>query len=193
MRLLSAEARIRLSDMRSGRMSEEDWARLARRVREISDAPLFIDDTPNPTVMGIRAKARRLKQRHGLHLIVVDYIQLMTSGKKTESRQCEVAGFSRSLKLLAKDLNIPVVGISQLNRGPEQRVDKEPTLADLRDADLVVLIHRPDAWERDDPRAGEADLIVAKHRNGPTPIVTVAHQLHYSRIVDPARDRSAVA
>jgi len=195
MRLLSAEATIPLAGMRSGHMSEEDWSRLAHRVSEISDAPLFIDDTPNPTVMGIRAKARRLKHRHGLHLIIVDYLQLMTSGKKTESRQCEVAAFSRSLKLLAKDLNVPVVAVSQLNRGPEQRVDKKPTLADLResgsleaDADLVILIHRPDAWERDDPRAGEADLIVAKHRNGPTPIVTVAHQLHYSRFVDLAHE-----
>jgi replicative DNA helicase len=195
MRLLSAETGIRLSDMRAGRMSDDAWAHLARQVSEIAEAPLFIDDTPNPTVMEIRAKARRLQQRHGLRLLIVDYLQLMTSGRKVESRQCEVAAFSRSLKLLAKDLNIPVVAVSQLNRGPEQRVDKKPTLADLREsgsleanADLVILIHRPDAWERDDPRAGEADLIVAKHRNGPTPIVTVAHQLHYSRFVDLAHD-----
>jgi replicative DNA helicase len=195
MRLLSAEAKIRLSDMRSGRMSDDDWTRLARRMGEISEAPLFIDDSPNMTMMEIRAKARRLKQRHDLRLIVVDYMQLMTSGKKVESRQQEVSEFSRHLKLLAKELEVPVVTISQLNRGPEQRTDKKPMLADLResgsleqDADMVMLIHRPDAWERDDPRAGEADLILAKHRNGPTATVTVAHQLHYSRFYDLARD-----
>jgi replicative DNA helicase len=194
MRLLSAEARIRLSDMRSGRMSDDDWTRLARRMGEVSEAPLFIDDSPNMTMMEIRAKARRLKQRHDLRLIVVDYMQLMTSGKKVESRQQEVSEFSRHLKLLAKELEVPVVTISQLNRGPEQRTDKKPMLADLResgsleqDADMVMLIHRPDAWERDDPRAGEADLILAKHRNGPTTTVTVAHQLHYSRFNDMAQ------
>jgi replicative DNA helicase len=194
MRLLSAEAKIRLSDMRSGRMSDDDWTRLARRMGEISEAPLFIDDSPNMTMMEIRAKARRLKQRHDLRLVVVDYMQLMTSGKKVESRQQEVSEFSRHLKLLAKELEVPVVTISQLNRGPEQRTDKKPMLADLResgsleqDADMVMLIHRPDAWERDDPRAGEADLILAKHRNGPTATVTVAHQLHYSRFNDMAR------
>ncbi|MGH3884228.1 MAG: DnaB-like helicase C-terminal domain-containing protein, partial [Pseudonocardiaceae bacterium] len=194
MRLLSAEARIRLADMRSGRMSDDDWTRLARRMGEVSEAPLFIDDSPNMTMMEIRAKARRLKQRHDLRLIVVDYMQLMTSGKKVESRQQEVSEFSRHLKLLAKELEVPVVTISQLNRGPEQRTDKKPMLADLResgsleqDADMVMLIHRPDAWERDDPRAGEADLILAKHRNGPTTTVTVAHQLHYSRFNDMAQ------
>jgi replicative DNA helicase len=193
MRLLSAEARIRLADMRSGRMSDDDWTRLARRMGEVSEAPLFIDDSPNMTMMEIRAKARRLKQRHDLRLIVVDYMQLMTSGKRVESRQQEVSEFSRHLKLLAKELEVPVVTISQLNRGPEQRTDKKPMLADLResgsleqDADMVMLIHRPDAWERDDPRAGEADLILAKHRNGPTTTVTVAHQLHYSRFYDMA-------
>ena len=191
MRLLSAEARIRLADMRSGRMSDDDWTRMARRMSEISEAPLFIDDSPNLTMMEIRAKARRLKQRHDLKLVVVDYMQLMTSGRKVESRQQEVSEFSRQLKLLAKELDVPVVAISQLNRGPEQRTDKKPMLADLResgsleqDADIVLLIHRPDAFEHDDPRAGEADLILAKHRNGPTRTVTVAHQLHYSRFVD---------
>jgi replicative DNA helicase len=194
MRMLSAEARIRLADMRSGRMTDDDWTRLARRMSEISEAPVFIDDSPNMTMMEIRAKARRLKQRNDLKLIVVDYLQLMTSGKRVESRQQEVSEFSRQLKLLAKELEVPVIAISQLNRGPEQRTDKRPMLADLResgsleqDADLVLLIHRPDAWERDDPRAGEADLIIAKHRAGPTATVSVAHQLHYSRFTDLAQ------
>ena len=194
MRLLSAEAKIKLADMRSGRMSDDDWTRLARRMSEISEAPLYIDDSPNLTMMEIRAKARRLKQKSDLRLVVIDYLQLMTSGKKVESRQQEVSEFSRQLKLLAKELEVPVVAMSQLNRGPEQRTDKKPMLADLResgaieqDADMVILLHRPDAFERDDPRGGEADLIVAKHRNGPTRTVTVAHQLHLSRFTNMAR------
>ncbi|OSC40309.1 replicative DNA helicase [Mycobacterium decipiens] len=194
MRLLSAEAKIKLADMRSGRMSDDDWTRLARRMSEISEAPLFIDDSPNLTMMEIRAKARRLRQKANLRLIVIDYMQLMTSGKKHESRQVEVSEFSRHLKLLAKELEVPVVAISQLNRGPEQRTDKKPMLADLResgsleqDADVVILLHRPDAFDRDDPRGGEADFILAKHRNGPTKTVTVAHQLHLSRFANMAR------
>ncbi len=193
MRLLSAEAKIKLADMRSGRMSDDDWTRLARRMSEISEAPLYIDDSPNLTMMEIRAKARRLRQKADLKLIVVDYLQLMTSGKRHESRQVEVSEFSRHLKLLAKELEVPVIAISQLNRGPEQRTDKRPMLADLResgsleqDSDVVILLHRPDAFERDDPRGGEADLILAKHRNGPTKTVTVAHQLHLSRFANMA-------
>ncbi|WP_167108109.1 replicative DNA helicase [Mycobacterium sp. DL592] len=194
MRLLSAEAKIKLADMRSGRMTDDDWTRLARRMSEISEAPLYIDDSPNLTMMEIRAKARRLHQKAGLRLIVLDYLQLMTSGKKVESRQQEVSEFSRQIKLLAKELEVPVVAMSQLNRGPEQRTDKKPMLADLResgsieqDADMVILLHRPDAFESDDPRGGEADLIIAKHRAGPTRTVTVAHQLHLSRFTNMAR------
>lgn len=194
MRLLSAEAKIKLADMRSGRMSDDDWTKLARRMSEISEAPLYIDDSPNLTMMEIRAKARRLKQKADLRLIVIDYLQLMTSGKKVESRQQEVSEFSRQIKLLAKELEVPVVAMSQLNRGPEQRTDKKPMLSDLResgsieqDADMVILLHRPDAFESDDPRGGEADLIVAKHRAGPTRTVTVAHQLHLSRFSNMAK------
>jgi replicative DNA helicase len=142
MRLLSAEAKIKLADMRSGRMSDEDWTRLARRMSEISEAPLYIDDSPNLTMMEIRAKARRLRQKADLRLIVVDYMQLMTSGKKHESRQVEVSEFSRHLKLLAKELEVPVVAISQLNRGPEQRTDKKPMLADLRESGCLSAATR---------------------------------------------------
>ncbi|MFZ2241215.1 MAG: replicative DNA helicase [Gordonia amarae] len=138
MRLLSAEAKIKLGDMRSGKMSDDDWARLARRMSEISEAPLFIDDSPNLTMMEIRAKARRLAQKSDLRLIVVDYMQLMTSGKKYESRQQEVSDFSRSLKLMAKELDVPVVAISQLNRGPEQRTDKRPQVSDLRESGCLT-------------------------------------------------------
>jgi replicative DNA helicase len=193
MRLLSAEAKVPLHHMRSGHMSDDDWARLARRMGEVADAPLYIDDSPNLTMMEIRAKARRLRQRNDLRLVIVDYLQLMSSGKRVESRQVEVSEFSRSLKLLAKELEVPVVALAQLNRGPEQRTDKKPMLSDLResgsleqDADMVVLLHREDVYERESPRAGEADLILAKHRNGPTGLVTVAFQGHYSRFVDMA-------
>jgi replicative DNA helicase len=193
MRLLSAEARVPLHVLRSGQLSDDDWTKLARRMGEISEAPLFVDDTPNMTLMEIRAKARRLKQRNDLKLIVVDYLQLMTSPKRVESRQQEVAELSRGLKLLAKEVECPVIAVSQLNRGPEQRTDKRPQLSDLResgsieqDADVVILLHRDDYYDKESPRAGEADFIVAKHRNGPTDTVTVAAQLHLSRFVDMA-------
>jgi replicative DNA helicase len=194
MRLLSAEASIALNHLRSGTMSDADWQKLARKMSAVSEAPLFIDDSPNMTMMEIRAKCRRLKQRHDLRLVVIDYLQLMSSGKKVESRQQEVSEFSRSLKLLAKELEVPVVAISQLNRGAEQRTDKKPMMSDLResgsieqDADMVLLLHREDAYERESPRAGEADFILAKHRNGPTANITVAFQGHYSRFVDMAQ------
>ncbi len=195
MRLLSAEARVHLQNMRSGRMSDDDWAKLAGRMGEIADAPLFIDDSTNMTMMEIRAKCRRLKQRHNLRLVVIDYMQLMSSPKRTENRQQEVSEISRNLKLLAKELEVPVVALSQLNRSPEQRADKRPQLSDLResgsieqDADLVIMLHRDDLYEKESPRAGEADFIVAKHRNGPTDTITVAFQGHYSRFVDMRRD-----
>ncbi|MER5559251.1 MULTISPECIES: replicative DNA helicase [unclassified Streptomyces] len=195
MRLLSAEARVALHHMRSGTMTDDDWTRLARRMPDVSQAPLYIDDSPNLSMMEIRAKCRRLKQRNDLRLVVIDYLQLMQSGgsKRAESRQQEVSDMSRNLKLLAKELQLPVIALSQLNRGPEQRTDKKPMVSDLResgsieqDADMVILLHREDAYEKESPRAGEADLIVAKHRNGPTATITVAFQGHYSRFVDMA-------
>jgi replicative DNA helicase len=193
MRLLSAEARVPLHSMRTGQMGDEDWTRLARRMSEVVNAPLFIDDSPNMSMMEIRAKCRRLKQRHDLRLVIIDYLQLMSSPKRVENRQQEVSDMSRSLKLMAKELNVPVIAVAQLNRGPEQRTDKRPMLSDLResgsieqDSDVVILLHREDAYERESPRAGEADFIVAKHRNGPTATVTVAFQGHFSRFVDMA-------
>jgi replicative DNA helicase len=193
MRLLAAEAKVPMNLMRTGQLSDDDWGRLAKRIGEVTDAPLFIDDSPNMSLMEIRAKCRRLKQRHDLRLVIIDYLQLMSSPKRVENRQQEVSEMSRSLKLLAKELEVPVVALSQLNRGPEQRQDKKPMLSDLResgsieqDSDVVILLHREDAYQRESPRAGEADLIVAKHRNGPTATVTVAFQGHYSRFVDMA-------
>lgn len=196
MRIISAQASIKLNDIRSGRCSDQDWTRMARVMADHADAPLFIDDSPNLTLMEIRAKARRLKQKHGLALIVVDYLQLMTGGaRNANSREQEVAEYSRSLKLLAKEVDVPVIALSQLNRKAEDRHDKRPQLSDLResgsveqDSDMVILIHRPDCYDRDDPRGGEADLILAKNRHGSTRTITVAHQLHMSRFTDMARN-----
>ena len=192
MRMLSAEARVGLNSIRSGQLSDDEWSKLARRMGEISDAPLFIDDSANLSMLEIRAKARRLKQRHNLKLVVIDYLQLMSSGKKVENRQQEVSEFSRQLKLMAKELDVPVIAISQLNRGPEQRTDKRPMLSDLResgsieqDADVVILLHRDDMYDSQN-RSGEADFIVAKHRNGPTRTITVSAQLHFARFFDMA-------
>lgn len=193
MRLLSAEARVPLDVLRSGQLSDDDWSRLARRMGEIADAPIFVDDTPSMTLMEIRSKARRLKQRHDLKLIVVDYLQLLTPNQKLINPVDQITDLSRGLKLLSKEVECPVVAVSQLNRGPETRTDKRPALADLRgsgsieqDADVVILLHRDDYYDKESPRAGEADFIVAKHRNGATDTVTVAAQLHLSRFVDMA-------
>ena len=194
MRLLAAESTIGMSTLRKGNMEQRDWDKLANIRGQIADAPLYIDDSPNMTLVEIRAKCRRLSQKVGLKMVVIDYLQLMTSGKKVESRQQEVSEFSRALKLLAKELNVPVIALSQLNRGPEQRADKKPALADLResgsleqDADIVVLLHREDAYEREAPPTGEADLIVAKHRNGRQDTIKVAFSGMYSRFSDMPR------
>jgi replicative DNA helicase len=195
MRLLSAESRVALHHIRSGTTTDEDWTRLARRMPDVSAAPLYVDDSANITMNYIRSRARKRKAQGGLAMIVVDYIQLMQSdGKRAENRQEEVSGISRSLKLLAKELEVPVVALSQLNRESEKRQDKKPMISDLResgaieqDADMVILMHREDAYEKESPRAGEVDLIVAKHRNGPTATITLANQLHFSRFVDMAQ------
>lgn len=192
MRLLSAESRIYLQSMRKGSLSDNDWQRLAGVRGEINSAPLYIDDSPNLTLVEIRAKCRRMAQRVGLEMIVIDYIQLMTSGKKVESRQQEVSEFSRALKLLAKELNVPVVAISQLNRNSEKSDNKVPEISQLResgsleqDADVVILLHREAMFEREHPRAGEADLILAKQRNGPTGTITVNFLGQFSKFEDP--------
>lgn len=194
MRLLSAEGAVPLQNLRKGTLDQRDWTTVASTRGRINDAPLYIDDSPNMTLVEIRAKCRRLKQRVGLRMVVIDYLQLMTSGKKVESRQQEVSEFSRALKLLAKELQVPVIALSQLNRGSEQRQDKKPAISDLResgsieqDADMVILLHRDSVYDKD-VRPGEADLIVAKHRNGPTATIQVAFQGHFSRFADMASD-----
>jgi replicative DNA helicase len=196
MRILSAEARVGLHHMRSGTLTGEDWTRLGKVQPRIDEAPLWIDDSPNLDMVQIRAKARRLKEKQGLRLMVIDYMQLLNSGsgRRHESRQQEVTEISRNVKLLAKELDIPIVALCQLNRGPEQRTDKKPAVSDLResgsleqDCDIAILLHREDMYDKESARAGEADLIVAKHRNGVTTTVTVCAQLHYSRFADMAQ------
>ncbi len=191
LRLLSAEADVRLQNMRGGTVGQDEWKKLAHARGGLNDSPLFIDDSANLTLVEIRAKCRRLASSLGLKLIVIDYIQLLTSGKKVESRQQEVSEFSRSLKLLAKELNVPVIAISQLNRNSEQKTDKKPEISHLResgsleqDADVVILLHREDMGVKDSPRAGEADIILAKQRSGPTDTVAVLFQGAYSRFMN---------
>ncbi|MER8226467.1 replicative DNA helicase [Streptomyces sp. NPDC094143] len=195
MRLLSAEARVALHHMRSGTMTDEDWTRLARRMPDVSAAPIYIQDGAYSNVHDLRAHCRYLQARAGVQLIVVDAVHLLTYGTRPlGSRYEEISEIARCLKLLAKELRLPIVAISTLNRSPEQRTDKKPMINDLRDsgalednADVVILLHREDAYEKDSPRAGEADFIVAKHRHGPTATITVAFQGHYSRFVDMAQ------
>ena len=195
MRVLSAEGKISMGRLKKGDLDTEGWTNLATLQGRIDSAPLFIDDSPNMTLMEIRAKCRRLKQRNDLKLVVLDYLQLMSSGKKVESRQQEVSEFSRSLKLLAKELDVPVIALSQLNRGSEQRTDKRPMVSDLResgsieqDADMVILLHREDMYNPDSERVGEADMIIAKHRGGPTRTIPLAFSGKYSRFNNMANE-----
>ena len=195
MRILAAESGVELTKLRGGRqMNDRDWKDVAVAYNPVSEAPMFIDDSPHLTMPEIRSKALRLKQQHGLGLLVIDYLQLMSSGKRVESRQQEVSEFSRSLKLLAKELDVPVVAVAQLNRGPEQRTGNKPQMSDLResgsleqDADIIMLLHRPEYYNPED-RSGEADIIVAKHRNGQTRTIPVAFQGHLARFANMARD-----
>ncbi|MFD3636914.1 replicative DNA helicase [Streptomyces sp. NPDC058664] len=195
MRLISAEARVALHHLRNNAVTDEDWTRIAQRTSAISEAGLFVDDSPNLTLADIRTRTRRLAADGGLGLVIVDYLQLMTAlgSRRNATRQEDVSELSRGLKMLAKSLRVPVIALSQLNRGSEHRTDKKPMVSDLResgsieqDADMVILLHREDVYEKESPRAGEAELIVGKHRNGPTATITVAFQGHYSRFVDMA-------
>ena len=196
-RIISAETNIPLVALRrADDITPERWKALNDFWTRLKDAPLYIDDSPNMSLMEIRAKCRRLKQTNDLKLVVIDYLQLMSSGRHMENRQQEVSEFSRALKLLAKELEVPVVALSQLNRGPEMRTDRKPQLSDLResgsieqDADVVLLVHRPDFYDKDD-RAGEADIIMAKHRNGPTQTFHLAFVGANSKFKDMPQDYS---
>ena len=196
-RFLSAQATYPLHWMKAkGPVDDGKVLKLIEAGKDMQSSPLFIVPDTGITLAKIRSHCRRTQRQHGLGLIVIDYLQLMSgeSAGRNDNRQQEVSRISRGLKTLAMDLQVPVIALSQLNRGPEQRQDKKPMVADLResgsleqDADMVILLHREDAYEKDSPRAGEADLIVAKHRNGPTATITVAFQGHYARFVDMAQ------
>ena len=194
-RIIAAETNIPLAAMRNpDDIDPGRWNVLNDFYGKLEGAPLYIDDSPNMSLMEIRAKCRRLKQTQGLKLVVIDYLQLMSSGKQVESRQQEVSEFSRALKLLAKELELPVVALSQLNRNSEMRNDRKPQISDLResgsieqDADVIFLVHRPDAYDKED-RPGEADIIMAKHRNGPTATFQLGFQGQYSRFSDMAQN-----
>ncbi|NUP46184.1 MAG: AAA family ATPase [Catenulispora sp.] len=191
--VLSAEARIPLHHIKQGIADDAALARAATLTEKILASPLHIDENPDLTLPRLRAQVRHLTRTANLRLVIVDYLQLMTA-PKAENRQGEVAKLSRGLKLLAKEFGITVIILAQLNRGPEHRQDKRPTKSDLResgaieqDADIVLLLHREDAYDKESPRAGEIDLIVDKHRGGHPATITAAAQLHYSRVVDLAQ------
>ncbi len=194
-RLLCSEARVDASRMRTGKLRESDWPKIGHAISRMSEAPIFIDDNPNLTVMDIRARARRLKSREGLGLVVVDYLQLMTGRHGAENRQVEVSEISRGLKILARELEVPVVALSQLSRGLEMRQDKRPMLADLResgsieqDADVVLFLYRDELYNPDSTESqGTAEVIVAKHRNGPTGLTRLAFIGHHARFDNMAR------
>jgi replicative DNA helicase len=193
-RFLSSEARVDSQRIRRGSLQEQDWSRLSSALGRLAEAPIFIDDSANITLMEMRAKCRRLKAKFGLGLVVVDYLQLMQSPRRSETRAQEVSEISRSLKILARELEVPVVCASQLNRGVEARTDKRPLLGDLResgsieqDSDLVMFIYRDEVYNQDTDHRGEAELIVAKQRNGPTGTVRLAFMNQYTKFASIAR------
>ncbi len=197
MRMLCSEARVDSFRLRGGFLSNDDWKSLTDAAGTLSAAPIFIDDSPDISAMGIRAKARRLKMDKGLGLIVIDYLQLMKSHLSVERRDLEISEISRSLKALAKELSIPVLALSQLNRKLEERNDKRPKLSDLResgaleqDADVVAFIYRDEVYNRDEnnPKKGTAEIIVTKHRNGPTGDVDLTFINAYTRFENIAKD-----
>ncbi len=194
-RMLCSDALVDSSKVRTGQIGEAEWTRISHAVGRLAEAPIYIDDNPHTTVMEIRAKARRLKSRVGeIGLVVVDYVQLMTGRSGAESRQVEVSEISRGLKILARELEAPVVALAQLNRSLEQRVDKRPMLSDLResgaleqDADVVMFLYRDEVYDEQSPDKGVAEVIVAKHRNGPVGKVRLAFRGQFTRFDNMAR------
>lgn len=194
-RLLAAEAMVDQSKLRSGFLTAEDWQRVTLAAGKLAEAPIYIDDTPGITAMEVRAKSRRLKAEKGLGLLIVDYLQLMQSHRRVENRQQEISEISRSLKSLARELDVPVLALSQLSRAVEQTHDKRPALSHLResgsleqDADVVLFIHRPDYYDPDSEMRGIAEIIIAKHRHGPTGSVELAFAAEYTRFLDLAKE-----
>ncbi len=195
MRMLCAEARVDSSRVRSGFINSEDWNRITEAAGSLSAAPIFIDDSPDISATSIRTKSRRLKMDKGLGLVIIDYLQLMKGSQSVERRDLEISEISRSLKLLAKELNVPVLALSQLNRKLEERSDKRPQLSDLResgaleqDADLVAFIYRDEVYNKDEnnPNRGTAEIIISKQRNGPTGVVPLTYLNAYTRFENPA-------
>jgi replicative DNA helicase len=191
-RLMCSEAKVESQRLRTGRLAADDWPRLTAACDKLAKAPIFVDDTGSINMMEIRSKARRLKsQNPNLGLIVIDYLQLMTSGINAENRVQEVSQISRSLKVLARDLNVPIIALSQLSRAVEQRHDKRPILSDLResgsleqDADIVCFIYRDEYYNDESDQQGLAEVIVAKHRNGPTDTVKLSFLRRYAKFSD---------
>lgn len=195
-RILAGEAKVGMSELRSGRIKDESWPRLIAAAGEISEAPLFIDDTAGISPFEIRARCRRLKARHGLDVIMIDYLQMMSLKQKIESREREVAEISKTLKAIAKELQIPVVALAQLNRGVDSRADRRPMMSDLResgsieqDADVIMMLYRDDYYDKDDPeKAGAAEVIIGKNRNGPTDNVKMRFDAKTNRFRDAEND-----
>jgi len=193
-RMLCSHARVDANKVRTGFLSQSDWPRLTNAAGKLSEAPIYIDDSPALSILELRGKARRLKSQHDVQLIIVDYLQLLQSPTRAENRQQEIADISRSLKSLAKELNVPLVAISQLSRGPERREDRRPQLADLResgaieqDADVVTLLFREEFYTPTEENRGVAELTIAKQRNGPTGMVTLTFIKEYTRFENLAR------
>jgi replicative DNA helicase len=183
MRMLCTKARVNLADMRRGFIDDEAWARLYDAAEDMSACPIYIDDTPAISTLELRARCRRLKAEKGLGLVIVDYLQLMRAGRTIDSREQEISEISRTLKALAKEIQVPVIALSQLNRKVEERTDKRPKLSDLResgaieqDADMIVFLYRDEVYNTsdDNPKKGVAEIIIGKHRNGPTGTVDLA-------------------
>jgi replicative DNA helicase len=191
-RLMCSEAKVESQRLRSGKLAPDDWPRLTAACDKLAKAPIYVDDTGSITMMEIRSKARRLKSKEPtLGLIIVDYLQLMTSGASVENRVQEVSQISRNLKILARDLDVPILAMSQLSRAVEQRHDKRPILSDLResgsieqDADLVAFIYRDEYYNDDSPDQGLAEVILAKHRNGPTGTEKLSFLKRYAKFAD---------
>ena len=188
MRMMSSLGRVSQQRVRTGQLEDEDWPRITSAVQMLSQASLFIDDTPSLSPAELRARARRLKREHGLSLIVIDYLQLMQISGSVENRATEIAEISRGLKSLAKELSVPVIALSQLNRSLEQRQDKRPVMSDLResgaieqDADLIAFIYRDEVYNPDSPDKGKAEIIVGKQRNGPIGVVSLTFLGKYTR------------
>ena len=195
-RFVASQARIKGDDLRKGRVAEHKWPKIMEASQRLARAPMFIDDSSDVGLLEIRAKARRLHQQHGLGLIIIDYLQLLRADHRIENRVEAIGQMSRGLKILARELRTPVIALSQLNRGVEQRTDKRPVLSDLResgsieqDADLVAFIYRDEYYDKESEREGEADIIIAKHRNGAIGEVTLTFQKEYPKFLNYAGER----